>query len=70
MSQIFHPYKFKEPKNLNIFFPCALSSTQIEPKKPKRSQIDPHLDHEIGVHILLVDLPVGDLFSEQKIELP
>ncbi len=37
------------------FLPCALSPTQSEPKEPKRSQINPHLDHETAVHILLED---------------
>ncbi len=37
------------------FLPGALSPTQNEPKEPKRSQINPHLDHETAVHILLED---------------
>ena len=41
--------KFKFDK----FLPRALSPTQNEPKEPKRSQINPHLDHETAVHILL-----------------
>ncbi len=41
--------KFKFDK----FLPCTLSPTQNEPKEPKRSQINPHLDHETAVHILL-----------------
>ncbi len=32
-----------------------LSPTQNEPKEPKRSQINPYLDHETAVHKLLVD---------------
>ncbi len=43
--------KFKFDK----FLPCALSPTQNEPKEPKRSQINPHLDHETAAHILLED---------------
>ncbi len=58
--------KFSSPPNLN-FQPekpkssnftlsfLALSSTQIEQKRSKRSWFDPHLDNETGVHILLVD---------------
>ncbi len=49
--------KFKFDK----FFPCALSPTQNEPKEPKRSQINPHLDYETAVHILLKTLPIGAL---------
>ncbi len=41
--------KFKFDK----FLPRALSTTQNEPKEPKRSQINPHFDHETAVHILL-----------------
>ncbi len=37
------------------FLPCTLSPTQNEPKEPKRSQINPHLDYETAVHILLED---------------
>ncbi len=33
----------------------ALSPTQNKPKEPKRSQINPYLDYETGVHILLED---------------
>ncbi len=33
----------------------ALFPTQNEPKEPKRSQINPHFDHETAVHILLED---------------
>ncbi len=43
--------KFKFDK----FFPHTLSLTQNKPKEPKRSQINPHLDHETAVHILLED---------------
>ncbi len=43
--------KFKVPQIL----PGTLSPTQIEPKEPKRSKIDPHLDHETAVHMLFVD---------------
>ncbi len=43
--------KFKFDK----FLPRALSPTQNEPKEPKRSQINPHLDHEAAVDILLED---------------
>ncbi len=43
--------KFK----FNKFLPRALSPTQNEPKEPKRSQINPHLDHETAVHILMED---------------
>ncbi len=43
--------KFK----FNKFLPHALSWTQNEPKEPKRSQINPHLDYETAVHILLED---------------
>ncbi len=43
--------KFK----LYKFLPQALSQSQIEPKQPERSWIDPHLDHETAVHILLED---------------
>ncbi len=37
------------------FLPCTLSPIQNEPKEPKRSQINPHLDHETAVDILLED---------------
>ncbi len=37
----------------DIFLPCILSPTQNEPKEPNRSQINPHLDHETAVDILL-----------------
>ncbi len=47
--------KFKLPKIL----PGTLSPTQIEPKEPERSKIDPCLDYETGVHILLVDAACG-----------
>ncbi len=43
--------KFKFDK----FLPRTFSSTQNEPKDPKRSQINPHFDHETAVHILLED---------------
>ncbi len=43
--------KFKFDK----FLPHALSPTQNVPKEPKRSQINPHLDHETAVYILLED---------------
>ncbi len=43
--------KFKFDK----FLPHALSPTQNEPKEPKRSQINPYLDHETAIHILLED---------------
>ncbi len=43
--------KFKFDK----FFPHALSPTQNEPKEPKGPQINPHLDHETAVDILLED---------------
>ena len=43
--------KFKFDK----FLPHALSLTQNEPKEPERSQMNPHLDHETAVHILLED---------------
>ncbi len=42
--------KFKVPKIL----PGTLSPTRIELKEPKRSKLDPHLDSETAVHILLV----------------
>ncbi len=35
------------------FLPRTLSPTQNEPKESSRSQINPHLDHETAVHILL-----------------
>ncbi len=40
-------YKFDK------FLPCALSPTQNEPQEPKRFQINPYLDYETAVHILL-----------------
>ncbi len=43
--------KFKFDK----FLPCALFPTQNEPKEPKRSKINSHLDHETAVDILLED---------------
>ncbi len=43
--------KFKFDK----FTPCALSPTQNEPKEPKRSKINSHLDHETAADILLED---------------
>ncbi len=43
--------KFKFDK----FLPRTLSPTQNEPKEPKRSQINPHLDHETAADILLED---------------
>ncbi len=43
--------KFKFDK----FLLHTLSPTQNEPKEPKRSQINPHLDHESAVNILLED---------------
>ncbi len=47
---------WKIPKfKVYIFLPGVLSSTQTEPKKPKRPKIDSHLDHKTSVHILLVD---------------
>ncbi len=42
-----HKFKFEK------FLPHALSPTQNEPKQPKRSQINPHLDHETAVDVLL-----------------
>ncbi len=36
-----------------VHLPCALSPTQNEPKEPKGSQINPHLDHETAADILL-----------------
>ncbi len=50
VSQIFSPFQRTQKFKLDIFLPCILSSTQIEPKKPKRSQFDPHLHHETGIH--------------------
>ena len=67
-EQLLHPYlifsallnlnfltwrtpKFKVPQIL----PGTLSTTQSEPKEPKRSQIDSHLDYETAVHIPLED---------------
>ncbi len=41
--------KFKFDK----FLPHTLLPIQNEPKEPKRSQINPHLDHETAVDILL-----------------
>ncbi len=35
---------------LHKFFPCTLSSYPISLIKPKRSQFDPHLDHDTGAH--------------------
>ncbi len=53
--------------DLRKILPGTLSPTQIEPKVPKWSKIDPHLDHETGVHILLVFryqlLPFQSLFQ-------
>ncbi len=37
------------------FLPRALSLIQNEPKEPKRSQINPHLDYKTAVYILLED---------------
>ncbi len=55
----FHTSKFDlfDLRNLKIdkFLPHALSPTQNEPKEPKRSQINPHLDHETATDILLED---------------
>ena len=36
---------------LDKFLPYALSPTQSEPKEPKSSQINPHLNHETAVHM-------------------
>ncbi len=43
--------KFKDPQIL----PGALFPTQMEPKEPNRPQVDPHIDYETGVCILLED---------------
>ncbi len=43
--------KFKFDK----FLPHTLSPTQNEPEEPKRSWINPHLDYETAVYILLED---------------
>ncbi len=63
-----HPYLiFSALLNLNLLtwrtpkfkvlqiLPGALFPTQIEPKEPKRSWINPHLDNETGVDILQED---------------
>ncbi len=43
--------KFKFDK----LIPHSLSPSQNKPEKPKRSKIDPYLDHQTAVHILLED---------------
>ncbi len=68
MEPFLHPYPiFSALLNLNFvtwrtlkfkvlqILPGTLSPTQNEPKEPKRTQINPHLDYETGVHILLED---------------
>ncbi len=63
MKIILHPHPiFSALPNLNFltsetqkFKFDKLPPTQNEPKDPKRSQINPHLDHETSVHILLED---------------
>ncbi len=59
IPHIFYTLKFKLflPQNSKFskILPGILSLTYNEPKEPKRSQINPHLDYEIGVHILLED---------------
>ncbi len=74
MEPFLHPYPiFSILRNLTFLtwrtpkikvpeiLPGALSSTQIEPTEPKRPKIDPYLDHEIGIHMLFITLPIGAL---------
>ncbi len=68
MDPFLYPYPiFSALQNLNFltsqtqkfkfhkFLPRALSPTQNELKKPKRSWINPYFDYETGVDILLED---------------
>ncbi len=61
IPHIFHISKFKlfDLKNPKLkvpeILPSTLSPTQIEPKEPKRSKIDPHFDYDTGADTLLED---------------
>ncbi len=61
MSIIFHPFKFilfdlENPKIQTSYF--SSSYINLKPNKTKKNKLslfDPHLDYEIGVHMLLAD---------------